>query len=85
MSTYRVDWIPYARALLASAWLRASNRNAVTRAQNAIDKALAVDPKGHGKELSEGLWKIERLPLVAFYEIDDTTRTVTVTDLAHIP
>jgi hypothetical protein len=85
MSTYRVDWIPYARALLASAWLGASNRNAVTRAQNAIDKALAVDPKGQGRELSEGLWKIERLPLAAYYEIDESSGTVTVTDLAFIP
>ena len=85
MNTYRVDWIPHARTLLAAAWLIASNRNAVTRAQDAVDKALASDPRGLGKELSEGLWRIARYPLVAYYEIDDTTNTATVTDLAFIP
>jgi hypothetical protein len=85
MSAYVVKWVRHARTLLATAWLAAGDRNAVTRAQNAIDKALAAKPKSVGRELSDGLWRIERPPLVAFFEIDDTNNTVTVTDLAYIP
>ena len=85
MNAYHVQWIPYSRAKLAAAWLSANNRNAITRAQHVIDQALAKDPKAAGRELSEGLWRIERLPLVAFYEIDDANKTVTVTDIAYFP
>ena len=85
MNSCRVQWVLHARTLLAAAWLAASNRNAVTRAQHAIDQALANDPKTAGRELAEGLWRIEVSPLVVFYEIDDTSNTVTVTDLAFIP
>jgi hypothetical protein len=85
MTPYYVKWVRHARTLLAATWLTAGNRNAITRAQDSIDKALAKDPKFGGRELSEGLWKIERLPLVAFYEIDEANKTVTVTDMAYIP
>jgi len=85
MNSYHVTWVHYARSLLAAAWLSASDRNAVTRAQAAIDKALATDPKMFGRELSEGLWKIDIAPLGAFYEIDDANTTVTVTDMAFVP
>ena len=62
-------------------WVAATDRNEITRAHNRIDKALGRDPKSAGQELSEGLWKIDDPPLLAFYEINDVHKAVRVTDV----
>jgi mRNA-degrading endonuclease RelE of RelBE toxin-antitoxin system len=84
MMSFRVRWSAEARQKLAAIWLAASDRNAVTRACDAIDKALARDPIG-GEELSEELWKIGRAPLVAYYEIDKANKIVNVTGVSFLP
>ncbi len=85
MTAFRVKWSKRARTFLAAVWLATTNRNAVTRASAAIEKALAADPRFHGHEISEGLWKIERVPLTAFHEVDDANNVVKVTKLAFNP
>ena len=81
MMPFQVIWSPGALRQLAALWNAASNRNEITRAQHRIDVALARDPKSAGRELSEGLWRIDDPPLVAFYEINDFHKILRVTDV----
>ena len=50
------------------------------RATEDIRHALEFDPRKSGTELSEGLLYIDREPLRAFYEIQEDTMVVEVTD-----
>lgn len=52
---YTVDWNADARSTLATIWIRAVNRSAITASQARIDRLLVADPLGNGKPLSEGL------------------------------
>jgi len=45
---YTVIWTPDALDQLADVWLRATNRNAVTRAAYQIDQILRDDPDSKG-------------------------------------
>jgi hypothetical protein len=76
---------PEADQELARYWITAKDRNAVTESQNRIEKLLAREPRRSGHEVSEGLWKIEIPPLIAYYEIDDLKNEVTLTGFAFIP
>jgi hypothetical protein len=82
---YTVDWSSAAIAALAGAYLQARDPSAVTTAQDTIDRQLARDPTGNGTHLSEGLWWIDVPPLLAYYWIDQKTRTVKVVQLALAP
>lgn len=57
-----------------------SSANDVLRASEAIRQSLEINPKDAGTELSEGLYYIDREPIRAFYEIDEETMTIEVTD-----
>ena len=83
--TFRVRWSRETKQQLAGIWLVASDRNAVTRASNSIDKALAKDPHTAGQPLAEGLWKIEIMPLVAYFEIDEPNKTIHVNGISYVP
>jgi hypothetical protein len=50
----------------------------MTAAANAIDRLHARNLKKNGSHVSEGLYRIAVPPLVAYYSIDDQTRTVHV-------
>jgi hypothetical protein len=84
MTAWHVDWTAETKGQLASAWLIAPNRKAVTVAADHIDQLLAADPRDPGQEVAEGLWKLIVPPLVAYYEIDDASRTVKVTGVVSI-
>jgi hypothetical protein len=84
MNPYTVEWTPEAENQLALIWLRASDRAAITAAQNQADRLLARDPHGHGRSLSEGLHQIDCPPLAISYTIDDTRREVEVTGVREI-
>ncbi len=45
---------PEARRQLATIWTDATDRNAVTRAADAIDKALRSNPENLGESRSKG-------------------------------
>ena len=75
-----VDWEDDARDDLAIAWMAASTleRNAITVAQDHIDRLLATNPQGNGWPLSEGLFATEFPPLRVLYEIFDDVHKVKV-------
>jgi hypothetical protein len=81
MTSFTVGATPGAEDDLAAPWLRSPNRQAVTSADNAIQRLLADDPFGNGTPLREGLDKIEYPPLVMFYSIDPVSKHVEISDV----
>jgi hypothetical protein len=70
---------------LTNLWILATDRADVTAAQHRIEQELAADPRRSGKEVAEGLWRINCPPLCVLYEIDDTNRLVRITSVGRIP
>ena len=83
--SYSVAWTNDALFSLAAIWLRAWDRQAVTSAQVAIDRALGENPLGNGRHVSEGLYAIDVPPLRAQFEISDSARIVTVVSVRELP
>ncbi len=81
MTSYKVKWRKLALRGLATAFLNAANRKAITQAQARADQLLAQSPHNCGKHLSEGLYRLAVPPLVLTYTIDDDRRMVEVTSL----
>ncbi|MBM4067987.1 MAG: type II toxin-antitoxin system RelE/ParE family toxin [Planctomycetes bacterium] len=79
MSAFKLNFTDDALDSLTWTWLGAKDRKAATAAQFKIEQALSRDPANSGQAIGEGLWRIVVAPLVAHYEIDDDTKTVTVT------
>jgi hypothetical protein len=81
---YNVDWDISARRTLAAIWIKAANRQAVTAAQDQIDRLLAANPLGNSKPVSEGLYAINVHPLRAVFEVDDSTKFVMVVSVGEL-
>ena len=82
---FEVHWEDDDLAVLASLWLSAPDKMAVTRAQAAIDRLLAVDPIKNRTPLSEGIYAIEVHPLRVLYEINLADRSVDVVAVKLLP
>jgi mRNA-degrading endonuclease RelE of RelBE toxin-antitoxin system len=81
VTSYKVNWSKTALQALATTYLNAVNRRAVTQAQARADQLLAQSPNSCGKHFSEGLYRLAVPPLVLTYTIDDDRRVVEVTSL----
>ena len=75
---YRVLWRIRAEAQLASLWLRAADKDALTDCSEAIDRILARDPhsQGEGRQGNACLWFYR--PLCVLCLVDDPAKTVHV-------
>jgi mRNA-degrading endonuclease RelE of RelBE toxin-antitoxin system len=76
---YSVEWEPGAEDELAAIWVaNVLRRRDVTAAADRIERALAVDPRRHGRPVAEGLFAIHVPPLRVTYEILDAERMVMI-------
>ncbi len=83
---YSVDWTPEADARLAEVWLNhPAARQAITEAQDRIDRLLAADPLRHAQSQVEGLYTLDEPPLRAQYEISEDERHATVVSVRWNP
>jgi mRNA-degrading endonuclease RelE of RelBE toxin-antitoxin system len=82
MSRYNVVWSADAIDELAEIWLQASDRAAVTSAQAAIDRQLALDPSVLSTEVAEGLHKLVVAPLKVYFEVDEGSRLIKITAIS---
>ena len=71
-------WIKSVHHEVGEIWLAASDRNAVTRASDEIDRELAIEAENKGKALSEGLRVYDAPPLRAVYSVDSANRLVEI-------
>jgi hypothetical protein len=65
---FTVVWSPVALGQLADAWVQATDRDAVTRAADEIDRTLRTDPDQQGLEFY-GDRLLEILPLRAVFTV----------------
>lgn len=72
MKNYTVKWRKSALDELADVWLRADDRQSVTRAVQEIESRLEESPTEWGMALSEGLRSFGLPPLqVLFYVVEE--------------
>jgi hypothetical protein len=68
---------------LAALWLDAPDRQVLAEAADAIDAELASDPLTAGEGRGGSRRLVINSPLAAYFVVDESTRTVTVT--AFVP
>ena len=84
MDRFTVVWAPDAKASLADIWMNCDDRTAVTVAADSIDSELALRPFEIGDPQREGLFRLERPPLVVHYVVRELDRTVEVGSVRRI-
>lgn len=75
---YTVIWQPVAENQLATAWVDATDRWAVTRAGHHVDALLGVDPAAQGESRGQGRRVVFVPPLVVTFEIIEDDRQVRI-------
>lgn len=78
MTRYTVTWLKGAQNDLAQIWIDAADREAVTRAADAIDVELATDAEGRGIPVKEGLRGLYLPPLHVLFTVREPDRLVEV-------
>lgn len=68
---FSITWTNNALNQLATIWMAAANRNAVTAAVHAIDVALAAAPHTVGTQVFDTVYEYTRPPLGVEYEVID--------------
>lgn len=75
---YTVLWVPGAEQELATLWLDADHRSAITRASHLIDQRLLTDPQNQGESRPGGHRILCEPPLGATYVISPQEAVVRV-------
>lgn len=76
---FTVRWGRAALSQLAEIWLQhPSERDAINRAADGIDRRLSVDPAQQGESRDQGRRVLFAPPLAAFFRVDENSRTVRV-------
>ena len=81
MIRFTVVWHIDARNQLAEIWVRAEDRNAVSRASDAIDNFLAVDATAKGTVVEGDLRELTIQPLKILFGVSEPDRLVKVVDV----
>jgi plasmid stabilization system protein ParE len=82
---FTVIWKLLAEEQLAAIWMDTEDRQAVTRAANAIDRLLREDPQTAGESRS-GLTRVLVVdPLVVHFDVSADDRMVHVLTVRHVP
>jgi plasmid stabilization system protein ParE len=80
-----VRWNEVALSQLADIWVHTNDRSAVTKAAHAIDRLLAGQAATCGEPRSAILRAVIVRPLWVQYQVDLSTRTVTVQNILLLP
>jgi hypothetical protein len=85
MTRYAATWLNSAQMHLAQIWNDATDKQAVTRAANAIDVELATDADRKGNPVPEGLRSLSIPPLHVLFEVQEQDRLVEVASIRADP
>lgn len=82
---FTVTWIPSAEGRLAKIWLEASDRGAIAKAANQIDRELRrnADTAGEGRFETERILFVPPLAIIYDVSVEDRLATVFAAFLAH--
>jgi len=75
---YTVVWLPSAENDLATLWVQADDRSAVSTAADAMDEALRRDPLSLGESRSENSRIFIDPPLALLFDVSEADQRVTV-------
>ena len=75
---YTVLWAGEAEQRLAALWNKATNRQAITTAADAIDKQLNLDPETVGESRPDGTRILLVPPLGILFTVTELDRIVSV-------
>ena len=81
---YTVTWKPRAHNQLATIWMAASDRQAVTSAANAIDQQLLHDPASMGEARSGITPVLIEPPLTVYFDVHGDDRRVDVVAVRYL-
>ncbi|MBV9126022.1 MAG: hypothetical protein JO112_21935 [Planctomycetes bacterium] len=81
MTRFTVVWIEEVQNTLATIWMGALDRQAVTSAADMIDAELAIDPNTKGTEVAEGLRVLYVPPLQVLFSVQEQDRLVEVSGI----
>ena len=84
MTRYTVTAVPRVEDDLARIWLSATDRQAVSRAADAIDRSLREDAPQKGEEAGPRLRRLMLPPLMAEFTVNEDDRIVTIWSMHHI-
>ena len=76
--SFTVVWKPEAERRLATIWTDAMDRDAITKAASAIDKALKSNPEKLGESRGKGRRIWLEVPLGVIFRVSPPDRMVTV-------
>jgi len=82
---YTLIWKPAAERRLAQIWMEGKDRNAITVAADAIDRALRYQPLTLGESRNGQIRILVEEPLVVVYEVREADRLVEILDVRLIP
>jgi len=75
---YQVHWVADAEAELAAIWIRAKDRDLITRTAFSIDRTLEMNPENAGESRSEDRRVLLIPPLGVTFSVSPQDRTVLV-------
>jgi mRNA-degrading endonuclease RelE of RelBE toxin-antitoxin system len=81
---YTVVWHKLAQDELAELWLAATDREAIRRATDQIDRQLAESPEEKGTRVSERSRELTRPPLQVLFRVLSDDRIVQVFSVAAL-
>jgi plasmid stabilization system protein ParE len=82
---FTVVWKRLANAKLATIWIEAADRSAVSAAADAIDHLLKTSPLDQGESRSDNERVLIVSPLAVLYEVHVEDRRVDVLAVRHLP
>jgi hypothetical protein len=82
---FTVIWKPKSERGLASIWIAADDRAAVTAAANEIDRVLRSQPLTAGESRSGNIRILVVPPLAVHYEVLEEDRLVNVVTVSYRP
>lgn len=83
--TYTVVWTENAQSDLLRLWLESTNRALITRAADAIDPTLRIDPVLRGETYSASTRLLTIPPLLVLYRIVEEDRMVRILSIQPAP
>jgi hypothetical protein len=82
---FTVVWHTEARSELASIWLAAGDRAAISQAANQIDSSLRFSPRSQARPAGDGLGVLTVGPLEVLFSVSNADRLVKIVTARQVP
>lgn len=80
--SFSIRWRQEAEEQLADVWLRSSARSEVVAAVREMESHLCQWPVSQAEHLSEGLWRLEASPILAYFSVEPDLNRIIIEGIA---